>query len=150
MELSKVPTWAYGAGAAVVALAVISRGSGASGPRVTTVGPVANPNAAADLQARVSGFGQVTGFASKLVAEDMQLAQLNTAVTLAGIQSGSQRAIAEISAETERARIQSANDVATRQSANQLAASRSAGKASVWNTIISTAGKVIGSIFGFR
>lgn len=150
MDFDKIPVWAYGAGAVVIALALVHRSSGAAGATVTTVGPVANPNDAANLQARVSGFNTITGFAGKLVDQGTTFAQLNAGVTTAGIQAGSSATVAQINAETERARIAAAQSTAATQTASQLAAVRANGKNGVINNIVGTVGKVIGSIFKLK
>lgn len=160
MDLSKVPLWAWGVGGAVALIALVQSHSSGSGATVTTVGPVANPNASADLSARVTGFNALTGFATGLVNQQTTLAQTAASeqVSLAGLaaqtaqattQANSQATIANINAQTEQARIAAAQTAAATQGANQLAATRSQAKSNTFDNIVRTAGSVIGTVLKF-
>ena len=152
MELDKIPTWAWAAGGAVVVLALVqSRSSGGSGATVTTVGPVPNANASADLAARVAGFDKLTGFATNVVSTDAALAQttaqLNAQTIATTLQARNALDVAQINAQTETARIAAAQQASATQGANTLAASRSQTKGNVITGIVQTVGSVVGSLF---
>lgn len=160
MDLEKIPTWAWGVGGAVALLALLQSRNSGSTPTVTTVGPVANANASATLDARVQGFDKLTGFASDLVGQETTLAQTQSAqtVAIAGInaqtaaaqlQANTQATTAQITADTERARIAAAQQTANTQGANQLAATRSQAKASTFSSVVSTIGNVVSGVLHF-
>jgi hypothetical protein len=164
MDLEKVPVWAWGAGAVVVVLALLQRnGSANAAPTVTTVGPVDNPYAEANLQARVAGFDKLVGFAGDIVDQNTALTQISAArdTTLASINAQTQQArdataasvrTAEIQAGTESERIAAASKVSAQQSSDALAANRSNNKTSTVGKIIDVGTSIvkgIGKIFGF-
>lgn len=155
MDLKDIPTWAWGAGAIVIVLALLQRNNATQQPTVTTVGPVANPNEQTDVAARTAGFDKLVGFATDTaqldVTKQTTLAQINAQTTTALAATAAQTNIAQINAQTESQRIAAAEATSNTQTASQLAASRSANKTSTWNTVIGTAGKIIGGalkIFG--
>jgi hypothetical protein len=155
MDFKDIPTWAWGAGAIVIVLALLQRSSAGQQATVTTVGPVANPNAQADVAARTAGFDKLVGFATDTaqldVTRETTLAQIGAQTATAQAATAAQVRIATINAGTESQRIAAAQQTSNTQTASQLAAQRSANKTSTWNTVIGTVGSVIGGalkIFG--